>query len=192
MPKFLYSMLCGLEKRRAHSFLDVDNFWLNLKARREHITTAWNTFVRGLWTALLKYFFPSVYALQGGGSWLWTMQRRSMSSSTWRPRSWWPAWWREGPSSGSSITWMHFSCFIEASLTLTLPSIFLKPRTSRLNYSFQVDCEHGEIERGSGKTWSSSVKTLNLKYLEEVTRYNLLHFVVIAHKKAVVVRKVYI
>ena len=31
-----------------------------------------------------------------------------------------------------------------------------------------------------------------MKYLEEVTRYNLLHFAVIAHKKAVVVRKVYI
>ena len=26
---------CHLEKRRADSFLDIDNFWLNLKARRE-------------------------------------------------------------------------------------------------------------------------------------------------------------
>ena len=38
-------MLCPLEKRRADSFVDVDNFWLNLKARREQNTTAWNTLI---------------------------------------------------------------------------------------------------------------------------------------------------
>ena len=39
---------------------------------------------------------------------------------------------------------------------------FAKIHTA-LNYSFpfQVDCKHGEVERGSGKTWSCSVKTLS-------------------------------